>query len=200
MEDICHDPLSRHIHGCPDNRLGEMPSLQGLWQGFYLTNLEDQALKMATKKARLHKGVPVVLRYEFNPDILASSDLRVKQFLVNPAIDRLTAFLMEDRRISLEQTLDTIYASRIYDLQQDKSAGLTAESPAYIYELMKQEFLRIIAAEHVSGYLLKLTFNNGGVRFFRFLQHLRRGHLCETPESGVFPKLHPQRLDCRLAL
>lgn len=52
-------------------------------KGFYLTDLEDQALKMATKKARLYKGEPVVLQYEFNPNVLESSDIRVKQFL-NP--------------------------------------------------------------------------------------------------------------------
>jgi hypothetical protein len=62
-----------------------------------------------------------------------------RQFLVNYTIDRLTAFLMEDRRKSLESALDTIYSSRIYDLLQDKDVDLTADSPAYIYELLKAE-------------------------------------------------------------
>ena len=34
---------------------------------------------------------------------------------------------------------DTIYASRVYDLLQDRAADLTADSPAYIYELLKDE-------------------------------------------------------------
>ena len=63
------------------------------------------------------------------------------QFLVNYAIDKLTAFLMEDRDISLEQALDIIYTSRVYELLQDRAADLTADSPAYIYELLKDEFV-----------------------------------------------------------
>lgn len=62
-----------------------------------------------------------------------------REFLVNYAIDKLTAFLMEDNHIPLEQALDTIYSSRIYDLLQDKAADLTADSPAYLYELLKDE-------------------------------------------------------------
>ncbi len=62
-----------------------------------------------------------------------------RQFLANYAIDKLTAFLMEDRNFSLEHALDTIYASRVYDLLQDTAADLTADSPAYIYELLKDE-------------------------------------------------------------
>lgn len=61
------------------------------------------------------------------------------QFLVNYAIDKLTAFLMEDRNISLEQALDIIYTSRVFELLQDRAAGLTSDSPAYIYELLKDE-------------------------------------------------------------
>lgn len=63
------------------------------------------------------------------------------QFLVNYAIDKLTAFLMEDRDILLEQALDIIYTSRVYELLQDRAAGLTADSPAYIYELLKDELV-----------------------------------------------------------
>lgn len=63
------------------------------------------------------------------------------QFLVNYAIDKLTAFLMEDRDISLEQALDIVYTSRVYELLQDRAADLTADSPAYIYELLKDEFV-----------------------------------------------------------
>ena len=62
-----------------------------------------------------------------------------RRFLVNYAVDHLTAFLLEDRHISLEQALDIIYSSRIYDLLQDEAAGLSSESPAYLYELLKTE-------------------------------------------------------------
>lgn len=62
-----------------------------------------------------------------------------RQFLVNYAVDQMTAFLVEDRHISLEQALDLVYSSRVYDLLQDETADLTSSSPAYIYELFKCE-------------------------------------------------------------
>ena len=62
-----------------------------------------------------------------------------RQFLVNYAIDQMTAFLIEDRHISLEQALDLIYSSRVYELLQNEAVNLTSNSPAYIYELLKEE-------------------------------------------------------------
>ena len=67
------------------------------------------------------------------------SDENRRNFLVNYAVDQLTAFLMEDLQIKLGSALEIIYSSRIYDLLQDQSAGLTTESPSYIYELLKKE-------------------------------------------------------------
>lgn len=62
-----------------------------------------------------------------------------RQFLVNYIIDKMTVFLIEDRQITLEQALDIIYNSRVYDLLLDETADLTLNSPAYNYELLKQE-------------------------------------------------------------
>lgn len=46
---------------------------------------------------------------------------------------------MEDCHITLGQALDIIYSSRVYDLLQDDTVDLASNSPAYIYELLKQE-------------------------------------------------------------
>lgn len=62
-----------------------------------------------------------------------------RQFLINHAVDQMTAFLIEDRNISLEQALNTIYSSRVYDLLQDTTIDLVADSPSYLYELLKDE-------------------------------------------------------------
>ena len=67
------------------------------------------------------------------------SDESRRSFLINYAVDQLTAFLMEDREVSLEQALDIIYSSKTYDLLLDDSTGLTSESPSYLYELLKVE-------------------------------------------------------------
>lgn len=67
------------------------------------------------------------------------SEENQRQFLVHYIIDQLAGYLMEDRRISLDLALDIIYSSNTYDLLQDKDTGLTANSPAYVYELLKDE-------------------------------------------------------------
>jgi len=45
---------------------------------------------------------------------------------------------------------------------------------------MNTEFIHVTAAEYISGYLLKLTFNNGDVRFFDF---------SSVHNKGIFTKL-----------
>ncbi|MBQ7517961.1 MAG: DUF3990 domain-containing protein [Bacteroidales bacterium] len=49
-------------------------------QGFYLTDIREQAEKMAVKKALLYNGTPIVLQYEFNDDFLSNDTLKVKRF------------------------------------------------------------------------------------------------------------------------
>lgn len=49
-------------------------------KGFYLTDLFEQARKMAEKKARLYNGTPVIQQYEFNESVLTDNSLKVKLF------------------------------------------------------------------------------------------------------------------------
>lgn len=67
------------------------------------------------------------------------SDDNQRQFLVNYIVDQLAGFLIEDLKISLESALDIVYSSPIYDLLLDEGTGLTANSPSYVYELLKSE-------------------------------------------------------------
>lgn len=67
------------------------------------------------------------------------SETQRKHFLTNYIVDQITAFLMEDRGISIEQALDIIYSSRLYDALLDEQTGLSSYSPSYIYELLKAE-------------------------------------------------------------
>ena len=39
-------------------------------KGFYLTDLEVQAMKMAVKKSKIFNGSPVILKYEFDETLL----------------------------------------------------------------------------------------------------------------------------------
>lgn len=49
-------------------------------QGFYLSENENQAMEMATFKSSQLGGNPIVSKFEFDPQILESSTLRVKIF------------------------------------------------------------------------------------------------------------------------
>lgn len=49
-------------------------------KGFYLTDLESQAMKMAVKKSRIFNGTPVVLAFKFDERVLTDGRLKVRQF------------------------------------------------------------------------------------------------------------------------
>ncbi|MBR3303454.1 MAG: hypothetical protein IKI67_04640 [Bacteroidales bacterium] len=58
-----------------------------------------------------------------------------RQFLINYAIDKIIAYLIEERGISLEEALDVVYSSEAIEILQDETIALTSYSPSYIYEL-----------------------------------------------------------------
>lgn len=62
-----------------------------------------------------------------------------REFLVNRAIDQLTEFVIKDYGSDLPSALKTVYESQVYKLLQDSEGELYAQSPSYIYELLKQE-------------------------------------------------------------
>lgn len=62
-----------------------------------------------------------------------------KEFLINRIVDKLTEFLVVDSAIALTDALKVVYSSKIYQLLQDTDGDLYAQSPSYIYELLKQE-------------------------------------------------------------
>ena len=49
-------------------------------KGFYLTDLEDQAMKMAVKKSKIFNGAPVILKFEFDESFLINGVLKVTKF------------------------------------------------------------------------------------------------------------------------
>lgn len=49
-------------------------------KGFYLSDVEEQALDMARFKVSLSNGLPVIIRFDFNLDQLKKSDLKTLFF------------------------------------------------------------------------------------------------------------------------
>lgn len=65
---------------------------------------------------------------------------QINKYLVNRAVDKMTEYLMQDYNISIEQALDFIYNSDTYQKLENKATGLYIESPAYIYQLLENEY------------------------------------------------------------
>lgn len=65
-------------------------------QGFYLTDIEEQAEKMATRVSKIYGGFPVVNIYEIDDDFRELSDLRIKDFGVHTT-EEWAKFIMNNR-------------------------------------------------------------------------------------------------------
>lgn len=64
-----------------------------------------------------------------------------REFLKNRIIDQLTIFLMSDFNLSTQAALDFIYNCNLYVSLQNEETGLYLESPSYVYEYLKKEYL-----------------------------------------------------------
>ena len=64
-----------------------------------------------------------------------------ENFIIDHIIDQMTVFMIQDFQISLSESLSFIYTSVTYDLLCDTNNGLYIQSPSYVYELLKKEYL-----------------------------------------------------------
>lgn len=51
----------------------------------------------------------------------------------------LIAFLMEDEGLTMEDAMDRVYSSRIFEKLADPATGLYLQGSAYVYEWLKAE-------------------------------------------------------------
>ena len=59
--------------------------------------------------------------------------------MINARIKDMAMWLMEDFKYSLEEALDCVYNSELFEKLQDLETGLHYESSGYNYELLKDE-------------------------------------------------------------
>ena len=59
--------------------------------------------------------------------------------MINARIKDMAMWLMEDFKYSLEEALDCVYNSELFERLQDLETGLYYESAGYNYELLKDE-------------------------------------------------------------
>lgn len=59
--------------------------------------------------------------------------------MINARIKDMAMWLMEDFKYSLEEALDCVYNSELFEKLQDLETGVYYESSGYNYELLKDE-------------------------------------------------------------
>ena len=65
--------------------------------------------------------------------------VRDKEFLIEANIQDIIKYIMTDLGVSIKEAMRRFYMSEIFEKLQDTKTGLYLESPAYIYELYKNE-------------------------------------------------------------
>ena len=59
-------------------------------------------------------------------------------YLTDYALSELVKYVMEDTGCSIEEAMERVYNSPLMTALQDEEGELYVQSPAYLYELMKQ--------------------------------------------------------------
>ena len=62
-----------------------------------------------------------------------------KEFLIEANIQDIIKYIMTDLGVSIKEAMRRFYMAEIFEKLQDTKTGLYLESPAYIYELYKNE-------------------------------------------------------------
>lgn len=67
------------------------------------------------------------------------AETKEQNFLVRNAIAKVVSFIAEDRGITVEQAMVLFFSSELSEKIEDIETGYYLESPAYIYEIFKEE-------------------------------------------------------------
>lgn len=64
-----------------------------------------------------------------------------QDYLISHIVDKITDFLIEDFQLDIPSALNIVYTSDTFRVLSDKETDLYSQSPSYIYEWLKREFL-----------------------------------------------------------
>ncbi len=65
---------------------------------------------------------------------------QINKYLIDKAIDNMTSYLIQDYKLGIGQAIDFIYNSDTYQKLANAETGLYIQSPAYIYQLLENEY------------------------------------------------------------
>ena len=61
------------------------------------------------------------------------------QFVMDCDVESRVSFLQEDYRMPLSEAFEKVYSSKVFEKLKDRKTGLYLQSPAYIYDFLKEE-------------------------------------------------------------
>ena len=64
---------------------------------------------------------------------------QIATYLTDYALSELVKYVIEDTGGTIEQAMERVYNSPLMTVLQDEEGELYVQSPAYLYELMKQQ-------------------------------------------------------------
>lgn len=66
---------------------------------------------------------------------------RQQDYLISHIVDKMADYLIMDFKLDIPSALNVIYTSDTYRILTDTKNGLYGQSPSYVYEWLKTEFL-----------------------------------------------------------
>lgn len=65
----------------------------------------------------------------------------LQEYLVSHIVDQITTYLVSDFKLDIHSALNIIYTSETYQILSEEDSELFIQSPAYVYEWLKKEYL-----------------------------------------------------------
>ena len=88
--------------------LGKCRPYKDFGKGFYLTDIQEQAQRMAARTAKMYKGVPMITAFEFNLDDACQAGLKIKVF--DGPDHEWAKFILRNRNV------DAVQPAHAYDM------------------------------------------------------------------------------------
>ena len=66
---------------------------------------------------------------------------RTQETLVEYIVQDIVRFVMEDMGVEIEEAMETLFCSELFDKLHDIETGLYLEGSAYVYEFLKEELM-----------------------------------------------------------
>lgn len=68
---------------------------------------------------------------------------QMMEYLITNTIDYLVEYLVEEEQMPLDKAMEVVYRSETIKLLQIPEGELFVQSPAYVYELLKNEIIKV---------------------------------------------------------